>query len=277
MDGKDTRIWENPWISHGKEFYPKSNGVIVLGGGGPSDQGKDRWIWTKKSNGGFSCKSAYLIQALDRAPHYEVAPSVWNKMWNSNILECHKILWWCILSKAFPVRVVLSKRLHLEDVACPLCGGDEETIEHLFLSCNLAFYLWHSSPWGIFPISGSGIQMWDWVKFIRPLGKQSINTDEVFLYASIIVDIIWRTQNDKVHNRRLVNINHCIDSIHYSYEDYRASIFPTPSPCLVVGWQPLPQEWIKFNCDVKVGMESKCIAVVARNHLGVVCGSGAYG
>ncbi|XP_060963450.1 uncharacterized protein LOC133032977 [Cannabis sativa] len=193
-DGNDKRIWENPWISHGKEFYPKANDARVTGynrvvnlltnygdwdirklnypfdkesvsailkGGRPSGQGMDRWIWTKESNGRFLCKSAYLIQALEMAPHYDVAPFLWNKPWNSNILECHKIMWWCILSKALPIRAILSKRFHLEDVACPLCGGGEETLEHLFLTCNWAFHLWWSFPWGIFPISNSGIRLWD--------------------------------------------------------------------------------------------------------------------
>uniref|UniRef100_A0A803QEG0 Reverse transcriptase domain-containing protein n=1 Tax=Cannabis sativa TaxID=3483 RepID=A0A803QEG0_CANSA len=96
-DGKDTRIWKDPWVMHGKSFIPKSNGsssdgfnkvadiitsdgkwdiqkltslfdqdtiAAILKGGHPSGNGFDKWIWTKDHNRRFSCKSAYLIQAL---------------------------------------------------------------------------------------------------------------------------------------------------------------------------------------------------------------------
>uniref|UniRef100_A0A803QG36 RNase H type-1 domain-containing protein n=1 Tax=Cannabis sativa TaxID=3483 RepID=A0A803QG36_CANSA len=116
-------------------------------------------------------------------------------------------------------------------------------IEHLFLHCNLAFHLWRSSPWGIFSVSGTGIRMWDWVKFLWNLKSMNVNTDEVFLYASIVVDKIWRVRNDK--------------RFHYPY------ILPDPP----TDWNPPPQDWIKIHCDAKVGGEHMCVAVVARDYL----------
>ncbi|KAM6563300.1 hypothetical protein CsatB_023298 [Cannabis sativa] len=180
------------------------------------------------------------------------------------------MLWWCILSKAIPVRAILAKRLTIEDVSCPLCGGSEETLEHLFLTCNWASHLWRAFPWGISPNPNPGNRLWDWVKFIWRLDKMGINSDEVFLYASIVIDTIWRTRNDKVHNKKVSNISQCVDYISNSYADYRASLLPAPSPSEVICWKPPPHGWIKLNCDVKVGLDSMYAAVVARNHLGVV-------
>uniref|UniRef100_A0A803QGV6 RNase H type-1 domain-containing protein n=1 Tax=Cannabis sativa TaxID=3483 RepID=A0A803QGV6_CANSA len=53
--------------------------------------------------GQFFSKSAYLIQALGRAPQCDVAPSLWSKLWNSKILERHKTVWWIILSNVLPI------------------------------------------------------------------------------------------------------------------------------------------------------------------------------
>ncbi|XP_060972636.1 uncharacterized protein LOC133038486 [Cannabis sativa] len=270
-DGQDTSVWRDPWIPHGKDFSPKPvvsygnedskvadlllpNGgwditklnalfnqetvTAILKGGHPSGQGRDRWVWTLERNGKFSCKSAYLTQALERAPPCEVAPSLWNKLWNSKVLERHKMLWWCILSKALPIRAEINKRFSIEDSSCPLCGRGEETFEHLFLSCEVAFHLWRSSPWGIYPVCNTGIQPWDWVKFIWDLKHKGVNADDVFLYASITVDTIWRIRNDK--------------------------------SLPVAGLEAPPPEWIKLNCDIKVGLDSMCSAVVARDHLGRV-------
>ncbi|XP_060965503.1 uncharacterized protein LOC133034433 [Cannabis sativa] len=302
-NGENTKIWGDPWIPHRKGFHPKplqgnpsnlncvadlmlSNGKWdiqklrsifdcetvsdILKGGNPSGIGTDRWVWTLERKGCFSTKSAYLAQALERAPHCEVAPKLWNKLWNSKILERHKVLWWSILSNALPVRAVIGNRFHIEDTSCPLCGMGEESFEHLFLSCDLAFHLWRSSPWGIFPVCDIGIRVWDWVKFIWDLNKRGIEANDVFLYASIVVDTIWRVRNEKVHNNCSPDIIKCIDNICTSYADYHASLLPSPSLDLTEAWSPPPPEWIKLNCDVKVGLNSMCIAVVARNHLGSV-------
>ncbi|KAM6562790.1 hypothetical protein CsatB_022788 [Cannabis sativa] len=302
-DGQDTIIWLDPWIAHLKGFTPHSSGRVVsretkvaelllqnggwniqklhslfnqetisaiLSEGIPAGRGKDSWFWTLESNGRFSCKSAYLAQTVDSSSPREVAPSMWNKLWNSKIPERLKVLWWCILSKALPVRSVLGRRFPIEDESCPLCGTESETMEHLFLSCNVAFHLWRSSPWGIFPICDAGIRMWDWVKFLWDLKNKGINEQETFLYASIIIDTIWRTRNEKVHNNSPVDIFKCIDSVRFSFADHHAYLLPCPTRCLTESWCPPPQDWLKLNCDVRVGMDSMCAAVVARDHVGKV-------
>uniref|UniRef100_A0A803P6J3 RNase H type-1 domain-containing protein n=1 Tax=Cannabis sativa TaxID=3483 RepID=A0A803P6J3_CANSA len=67
-------------------LFTRETVAAILKGDNPLAQGKDHWIWTKEGSGRFSCKSAYLIQALQCSPHCEVAPSLWNKLWNSKIL-----------------------------------------------------------------------------------------------------------------------------------------------------------------------------------------------
>ncbi|KAM6550789.1 hypothetical protein CsatB_000597 [Cannabis sativa] len=238
--------------------------------GPPRGSGNDGWMWTLESNGNFSTKSAYVAQAMERAPQGNVAPALWNKLWNSNIMERHKVLWWCILSQALPVRAVIKRRFQIEDSRCPLCGLGDETMEHLFLTCDVAMHLWHSSPWGIFPVGDTGIRVWDWVKFIWSLNKRGLRVEDVFLYASIVVDNIWRLCNDVVHNHCSPNIHNCIDLICSSYAEAHSSLLPGPSPPGKDIWTPPPLDWIKLNCDVRVGLESMCTAVVARNHLGRV-------
>ncbi|XP_060974166.1 uncharacterized protein LOC133039317 [Cannabis sativa] len=247
------------------DFFNQETVTAILKGGQPLGQGSDHWVWTKEGSSQFTSKSTYLIPAMKRAPHYDVAPSLWNKIWNNKILERHKVMWWSVLSSTLPTRGALLKRFHITDNPCPICGMEEETMEHLFLHWDLAFHLWQSSPWGIFPVSGTGIRMWDWIKFLWNLKSRNINTDEVFLYASTVIDTIWRVRNDKVHNQRIDNVNQCIDFISHSYAVYRDSLIPSPAPNQLVVWEPPPQDWIKLNCDVRVDGEHSCVAVIARD------------
>ncbi|XP_060960831.1 uncharacterized protein LOC133031364 [Cannabis sativa] len=146
----------------------------------------------------------------------------------------------------------------------------EKAMEHLFLSCDVAFHLWRSSPWGFYPICDTGIRVWDWVKFIWGLNHRGVQVEDAFLYASIVVDTIWRVRNDKVHNNYLVDVKKCVDDIYFTFTDIHASLLPSPTSHPKEVWSPPPKDWIKLNCDVKVGFDDMCVAVVARNYLGEV-------
>ncbi|XP_060965624.1 uncharacterized protein LOC133034538 [Cannabis sativa] len=281
VSGKDTKVWEDPWIAHKKDLCPRANGSstcevdkvaellidngswnilnslfdketvsAILKGGNLSGQGDDRWIWTSENNGKFTSNSAYLALAVDRTPTCDVAPSLWNKLWNCKIIERMKTLWRCLLSKAIPMRVEICKRFSIEDVTCPLCRIENESIEHLFLSCNVAFHLWRSSPWGIYPVCGTGIRLWNWIKFIWDFKKKGTNVDEVFLYASLNMDTIWRTQNKKVHNNGQVDVYKCINNIRSSFAVHYASLIPYAPMRWLDACCPPPQDWLKLNCDV---------------------------
>ncbi|KAM6570726.1 hypothetical protein CsatB_018711 [Cannabis sativa] len=105
------------------------------------------------------------------------------------------------------------------------------------------------------------------MKFIWDLKKRGIRVEDVFLYASIVVDPIWRMRNEKVHNNTNPDVLKCIDNIYASFVELHGSLLPIPSSIVRESWSPPPQDWIKINCDVRVGLESMCTAVVARNHM----------
>uniref|UniRef100_A0A803NGZ9 RNase H type-1 domain-containing protein n=1 Tax=Cannabis sativa TaxID=3483 RepID=A0A803NGZ9_CANSA len=118
--------------------------------------------------------------------------------------------------------------MHIEEVSCPLCGEEEKTMEHLVLYCNFASHLWRSSRWGVMPVPESGGRMWNWVKFLWGLKDKGVDVNES------------------------------------SY--YNLCLFPTPVICTTSLWSPPPEDWVKINCDVKVGSDSMCVVALARDH-----------
>uniref|UniRef100_A0A803NLV2 RNase H type-1 domain-containing protein n=1 Tax=Cannabis sativa TaxID=3483 RepID=A0A803NLV2_CANSA len=121
-------------------------------------------------------------------------------------------------------------------------------------------------PLGVFPIPDSRGRVWDWVKFLWNLKSNGVDSDKLFLYASIIVDTIWKNRNDKVHNFHPSNIAIAIDSIFHCYTDYVSCLLPSASPVASPAWTPPHEDWVKINCDAKIGGDSMCIAALARNH-----------
>ncbi|KAM6543702.1 hypothetical protein CsatB_008149 [Cannabis sativa] len=198
-DGRETSIWNDPWETIRN----------ILRGGNPSGQRRDRWVWTKEPNGLFSTKSAYLIQALAEAPSCTIAPTLWNKLWNSKILERHKVHWWSILSNALPLRALLAKRMGFEEVSCPICG--EMRRPQSTCSCTATLL----STFGGLLLGGHACP-----------GFWSPNVGL----------------------------------------DYGSCLFSPPQPSETLAWSPPLEDWVKINCDVKVGGDTMCAVAIARDH-----------
>ncbi|KAM6568490.1 hypothetical protein CsatB_016475 [Cannabis sativa] len=155
------------------------------------------------------------------------------------------------------VRKILEDRLQIDNYSCLLCGDEVETMEHLFLHCNLASHLWRASPWGLIPINDNGGTMWDWVKFLWSLENIGVVMREAFLFASILVDTIWLVQNEKVHNNCYHNPHHYINSVFQCYVEYPHTLLSKPPAVVNLAWSAPPLDWFKLNCDVAVG--NKCM------------------
>ncbi|KAM6562483.1 hypothetical protein CsatB_022481 [Cannabis sativa] len=63
---------------------------------------------------------------------------------------------------------------------------------------------------------------------------------------------------------------HYIDSIAYCYADYGSCLFKTFQDDGTTAWSPPPVDWIKINCDVRVGGDSMCVVAIARDSTGSI-------
>uniref|UniRef100_A0A803NSA0 Reverse transcriptase zinc-binding domain-containing protein n=1 Tax=Cannabis sativa TaxID=3483 RepID=A0A803NSA0_CANSA len=180
MDVKWTNIWNDPWIFNDQDYYPKPSSTRLENLEKVADLLLDKGDYIPRLHFlyGKSLVDKVVIDGFGLRSRV-------NKLWNSKVLEHHKILWWNILSNALPVRALLAKRMHIEKVTCPICGEGEESMEYIFLYYNFAYHLWRSSPWGIMPILDSGAWVRDWVTFLWNLKIRGVDT-------------IWRARNDKI-------------------------------------------------------------------------------
>lgn len=93
------------------------------------------------------------------------------------------------------------------DESCPLCGGDLETIEHLFFQCELAKRLWRASHLGI-NFDVGPILFGDWFKnWITEAPSKELVWDSIF-----ILWVIWCIRNEVLFRHDNCNVDNAFSS-----------------------------------------------------------------
>ena len=104
---------------------------------------EDRRVWLANSSGIFSCKTAFASLRGDNSlPLNYPAKSIWKLRIPIKV----KIFIWLLVSDKISVHTNLQKRRpyhYLSPGWCVMCKKDNETIDHLFLTCDFSL-----RPWG---------------------------------------------------------------------------------------------------------------------------------
>ncbi|GKC33112.1 RNA-directed DNA polymerase, eukaryota, reverse transcriptase zinc-binding domain protein [Tanacetum coccineum] len=96
--------------------------------------------------------------------------------WNKTIPIKVNIFSWRLCVDRLPTRCNLDKRgLDLDSVRCPMCNDDLETVQHVFVDCSVANYLWNmiSVWWGFnnFPSTLANLISWSDTTNLSPSMK----------------------------------------------------------------------------------------------------------
>lgn len=94
-------------------------------------ENKDVLEWRGNNN---QLNSKDLYSKLDHNIH---ATSIWSTFWKMRMPTRIKIFMWKLMNRVLTVRAFLKTRVTGIDLDCPLCHQEEETIEHLFWTCQV--------------------------------------------------------------------------------------------------------------------------------------------
>ena len=97
-------------------------------------------MWDFSKNGFFSLKSAYLI-ARGLNP-LNLNTMSFNWVWKTDTPPNFQLFLWLCLHSSLPTAEVLGSRGLMLDPVCKICNRENETIEHLFKSCDFAHNFW---------------------------------------------------------------------------------------------------------------------------------------
>ena len=98
-----------------------------------------------------------------------------------------------------PTTLVLNSKFSLSSIDCYLCNNAIESLEHIFLQCDLVAQIWFAGPWPLNMSHMHNVSIADWVKMIinpkHGLGLEGEEPKDFQLYATILCDQIWMTRN----------------------------------------------------------------------------------
>ncbi|XP_019164478.1 PREDICTED: uncharacterized protein LOC109160650 [Ipomoea nil] len=116
----------------------------------------DVWYWEGDLRGCYSVKEGYK-RLGETHVHGSV---VWNGIWRLNIPPKWKNLMWRALSNILPtLDNLIKRRVDLMNI-CPACGLFEESIMHIFCTCEYASRVWIASQLPKPQINGSDFMHW---------------------------------------------------------------------------------------------------------------------
>ncbi|CAN0912624.1 Putative ribonuclease H protein At1g65750 [Linum grandiflorum] len=252
----------------------------------------DSLTWSFTKNGICSVKSAYhrARQLMDRNMPKSLffGPSIddplfWRSIWNLDLPPKIKTFLWRIFSKALPLGVPLSKRIPNLSPNCPVCLANDETMEHLFLHCEVAKRCFQEAS--AFPLpsleSESNILLF-WRNISRSPGNSATLSPQ---FLAFLWWRIWKARNDVVFSKFQWTIPSIISKVRADLQDFlvahRDSQTRPPPLCSrssIAGtrWKPPPKSWIKINTDASRSSSTNLgsTAWIVRNDQGKMLFSG---
>ncbi|XP_035839862.1 uncharacterized protein LOC110913183 [Helianthus annuus] len=163
----------------------------------------DRWRWTSDSSGSFSVKSVkkLLYEAVDTENRYILD---WCK-WAAAKVNIHS---WRMEMEKIPTGVALKYRnVQIGDPLCPLCGSNEESVERIFIACQVASVIWNGvSSWCKIPnIFAFSIR--DLLRIHKEISASECKKEAVQSIIMIGCWSLWRARNNLIFSNKEIKID----------------------------------------------------------------------
>jgi len=161
-------------------------------------EGQDRLRWGHQAKGTFSVKEAYSILAgwSNLKPKKE-----WVRLWDAKIWPKISVFLWLVCKRRILTWDNLRKRGMQGPSWCVMCGKEEETLDHLLDTCDLASSLWDKGA-QLFRRTDrqrgtpdKTIQHWEEEPFSNPILNR--------LWAALpgfLIWIVWKERNRRIFN-----------------------------------------------------------------------------
>ncbi|KAF5800838.1 putative reverse transcriptase zinc-binding domain-containing protein [Helianthus annuus] len=203
------QVFEWSWIADHvpAEAAEELQQLSILLTGVQMSKQEDRWFWSASSEGVFSVKALKRL-LFDEHRLGQVFILDWCKWVPA---KCNILAWRLEMGKIATREALIKRQIHVEDSVCPLCNSEEESADHLFISCYVASVIWNAvSSWCKIPcIFAFSIK--DLFGVHSNLKVSERKKEAVQGFILIVCWSIWRARNNLVFSNKPVKID-CIVS-----------------------------------------------------------------
>ncbi|KAA3451486.1 reverse transcriptase [Gossypium australe] len=140
------RVWNKELIDN---TFPADVAELILRIPSSMEPHEDFLAWSGESTGVFSVRSSYkLLQRLDPTAYalHNIYGDFYRKLWKIEIPSKMKIFIWKLSWNYIASKVNMFNRRLVNNRLCPRCGGDDETLNHIFHECPVSAEIWRMLP-----------------------------------------------------------------------------------------------------------------------------------
>ncbi|CAN6682317.1 unnamed protein product [Malus baccata var. baccata] len=193
-----SRDWDIIFLLH---FFSVADQEAIEGTPIGDISRRNRLIWAATKNGRYTVKSGYrslqsrsLSMRDHHLPHVRSIPEeLWNCIWKVDVPPKIRHFLWNSLHNILATKANLYKRRSTTSLTCPICLGDDETVEHLLILC-----LW---------INRLAIN--SWISWLHAIFNPTIGNPTELLWIQRIVAYtcwyIWKAMCAFVFNQVQIN------------------------------------------------------------------------
>jgi hypothetical protein len=242
-----------------------------------SSHSESKFIWTLSANGLFSSKSAHkMISSLRSSHTHSPFPATnWKHLWKLNLNDRLKLFLWKIAWDIVPSKSRLNSVFPIpqDDLVCPLCNVEEDSLSHLFFRCFFVRISWRLSPWTLDSLKWSALSLADWIKgILTPSSSFGINyVDSHFfqVFAAVLCDMLWFYRNQAVHKGVIPAVSTIAANIKRVALEHFTAWSSKTHPAKEV-WSKPPQGFYKINFDTAIQENFSTQAAICRNSKGEI-------
>jgi ribonuclease HI len=196
----DTKQWKRDLVSH--LFHPHEALQILSMPISPRLP-PDKLVWHFERDGDYSVRSAHHLVKQHHSRNLAESSGhqtsrLWTEIWKATVPNRVKNFLWRLAKNILPTRDNLSKKgVQIENL-CPLCNAEPETVDHIFLHCQIARLTWFASQIGVHVPQNMPLNQWL---------LQGLNCEET-MGAKLFCVLLWKmwgARNNLIFNNKPVN------------------------------------------------------------------------
>ncbi|KAA3478841.1 Ribonuclease H-like superfamily protein [Gossypium australe] len=189
------RVWNKELIDN---TFPADVVELILCIPLSMEPHEDFLAWSGESTGVFSVKSSYkLLQRLDPTAYalHNIYGDFYRKLWKIEIPSKMKIFIWKLSWNYIASKVNMFNRRLVNNRLCPRCGGDDETLNHIFCECPVSAEIWRMLP-ALNLTSFTNAEFSDRLTMVVvSLSLEKSRTFGIALWS------IWGDRNSRIHEK----------------------------------------------------------------------------